>query len=251
MIIGAQLFTLRDFTQTIKDFEATMQKIAEIGYTTAQLSAAGAIGEKNARACAEKYGIDIVVTHTNPERILHDTSYVIEEHKVLGANYVGIGSMPMRYRSSKAAGFEQFVADFTPAARTIKEAGMRLVYHNHAFEFELFGGKLGMDIILEGLEDAQFLPDTFWIQAGGADVVQYLRKYAGRIDCVHFKDYGIKNNERIMAPVMEGNLNWPAIFDACKESGVKWAFVEQDDCYGENPFDCMKRSYDNLKKVLG
>ena len=250
MIIGAQMFTLREFTQTIKSFDEAMKKVAEIGYTAAQISAVGAIGERNIRNTADKYGISLIVTHTNPDRILHDTSYVIEEHKVMGAKFIGMGSMPNRYRANRA-GYDKFVADYAPVAKQIKAAGLQFVYHNHAFEFELFDGKLGMDIILEGIEDAQFMPDTFWIQAGGADVVEYIRKYAGRIECVHFKDFGIKNNERIMTPVMEGNLNWPAIFEVCKEGGAKWAFVEQDNCYDVNPFECMKISYDNLKKALG
>lgn len=25
--------------------------------------------------------------------------------------------------------------------------------------------------------------------------------------------------------------------------------VEQDDCYGESAFDCLKRSYDNVRKM--
>lgn len=249
MIIGAQLYTLRDFTQTIKDFDTTVKRCAEMGYTVAQISKVGAIGEKNIRAIADKYGVKLVVTHTDPARILHDTPYVIEEHQVMGANYIGIGAMPMHYRGC-SAGFERFIEDYAPVARQIKEAGLFLVYHNHAFEFELFDGKLGMDMILEGMPDAQFMPDTFWVQAGGVDVAEYLRRYAGRIDCVHFKDFGIKGGERIMTPVMEGNLNWPGIFAACKEGGTKWALVEQDTCYDDDPFECMKISYDNLRREL-
>ncbi|MDR2569543.1 MAG: hypothetical protein LBD23_04495 [Oscillospiraceae bacterium] len=44
---------------------------------------------------------------------------------------------------------------------------------------------------------------------------------------------------------MEGNLNWPGIIDAAKFAGVKSAMVEQDDCYGTDPFDCLRTSYEN------
>jgi len=53
---------------------------------------------------------------------------------------------------------------------------------------------------------------------------------------------------QMMSPVLEGNLNWRAIFDACVEAEVKFAFVEQDDCYGIDPFDCLETSYINLAK---
>ena len=51
---------------------------------------------------------------------------------------------------------------------------------------------------------------------------------------------------RVMAPVMEGNLNFSAIFHALEASNCKYMLVEQDDCYGESPFDCLKTSYENL-----
>ena len=49
-----------------------------------------------------------------------------------------------------------------------------------------------------------------------------------------------------MAPVMEGNRNFSAIFHALEASNCKYMLVEQDDCYGESPFDCLKTSYENL-----
>ena len=36
---GAQLYTVRSYTQTIEDFTCTIQKIADIGYKAVQLSA--------------------------------------------------------------------------------------------------------------------------------------------------------------------------------------------------------------------
>ena len=33
---------------------------------------------------------------------------------------------------------------------------------------------------------------------------------------------------------------------AAEKAGTKYAFVEQDDCFGEDPFDCLKKSYDFL-----
>ena len=50
-----------------------------------------------------------------------------------------------------------------------------------------------------------------------------------------------------MAVVGEGNLNFERIFEEAKKAGTKYMLVEQDNCYGENPFDCLKRSYENLK----
>ena len=50
-----------------------------------------------------------------------------------------------------------------------------------------------------------------------------------------------------MAVVGEGNMNFDGIIKASVDNGVEYALVEQDNCYGEDPFDCLKRSYEYLK----
>ena len=50
-----------------------------------------------------------------------------------------------------------------------------------------------------------------------------------------------------MAVVGEGNLNFDRIFEKAQVADVRYMLVEQDDCGGEDPFDCLKRSYDHLR----
>ena len=38
MELGAQLYTVRAFTQTLADFAETLKKVADIGYRTVQVS---------------------------------------------------------------------------------------------------------------------------------------------------------------------------------------------------------------------
>ena len=38
MRIGAQLYTVREFCATLEDFAETIKKVADIGYTTVQVS---------------------------------------------------------------------------------------------------------------------------------------------------------------------------------------------------------------------
>jgi sugar phosphate isomerase/epimerase len=91
--------------------------------------------------------------------------------------------------------------------------------------------------------------DTYWITHGGGDPVQWINRVAGRLPCVHLKDMAISTKrEQFMAEVGEGNLNWPAILDACRKSGVKWYIVEQDVCY-RDPFESLEISLKNLKQM--
>ena len=248
MKIGAQLYTVREFTQNEKDFAETIGKVAQIGYKCVQISAVGP--SVTARAAADicaGYGLGIVVTHTDPARIKDETDAVIESHKIMGAGYVGIGSMPPQYRGG-ADGVRRFISEYRPVSAKLRDAGIKLMYHNHDFEYEKWEGKNIMDWLAEGFapDELGFILDTYWVQAAGADPVQWLTKLSGRVDVIHFKDMSMSGGERRMCEIMEGNLNWDAIYGACEKAGVKWAMVEQDDCYGADPFGCLRVSYENI-----
>jgi len=254
MTIGAQLYTVRKFTQTESDFDESMRKISGMGYTCVQVSAVGDIPAKRLRSICDARNIKIVITHTDPDRVLNDTENVIAEHRVLGADYIGIGGLPSRYRSGAAA-VDNFAADYLPAARKIADAGMKFMYHNHHFEFEKVGGGLIIDRIAAGFppELMGIILDTYWVQAGGADPAHWLEKFSGRVEAIHFKDMAIVKDEngnaaQAMCPILEGNLNWTAIFGACERAGVLYSFIEQDDCYGEDPFGCLELSLRNLNR---
>ena len=49
-----------------------------------------------------------------------------------------------------------------------------------------------------------------------------------------------------MAAIGKGNMNYAEILKACDDAGVYCAFVEQDNCYDEDPFDCLRQSYNWL-----
>ena len=71
----------------------------------------------------------------------------------------------------------------------------------------------------------------------------------GRSPVVHLKDMVIQGDrEQVMAEVGEGNLNWPAILDACRVAGAEVYAVEQDICQ-RDPFESLAISYQNLRAM--
>jgi len=249
--VGAQLYTVRDKMRKPKHIEATLTRVAEIGYEYVQLS--GFDYELVwMRALCDRLGLKIRLTHvrgiTNP--ILNDPEGLIEEHRILGCPYIGLGGMPGQYRC--AGGGRQFVEDYTPSMKKFAEAGLKFQYHNHAWEFIKYGGKTLFDELVEASDPALmgFTLDTYWVQAGGVDVVDLIRKLKGRIDVCHYKDMSIhKDKEQRMAAIGSGNLNWPGIIAAFEDIGTKYAFVEQDDCYGEDSLDELEKSFQFLQGI--
>lgn len=251
MEIGAQLYTLRNYIQTEKDIELSLNKVAEIGYKTVQVSAMGKIDPKKLKGICDGLGLKIVLTHTAPDRIMNETEKVIEEHDILGCKYIGIGMMPEKYRDS--VWLPQFTADYMPAAEKTAKSGKLLMYHNHAFEFTKFGGKRVIESLMEDFspELLGFTLDTYWVQFAGADCLEWIDRLSDRIPCVHLKDMGISADgwKNKMAPVGEGNMNFEAIMQKLELYGnTEYALVEQDTCE-ESPFVCLEKSFKNIKAM--
>ena len=250
MVLGAQLYTVREFTQTEKDIEMTFKRIAEIGFKCIQVSGMGAIPAERVREIADKNGLEIVITHTNQERIKNDTLAVIKEHQIMGCKHIGLGSLG--FTPSGADDYYKFIKDYDEAARLIQKNGMRLHYHNHSFEFQKYGDKTGFDILMNETEPALwgFILDTYWVQVGGKNPVEVIEALKGRIDAIHFKDLAIVNDKQCMTEVMEGNLNWGKIIEACENTGISYALIEQDINWTFGAFESLETSYRNLTQYF-
>lgn len=252
MKTGAQLYTVRAYTQNERDFARSMKKIAEMGYKTVQISAIGKeIRPERVREICDAEGLEIVLTHSDVNRILYDTERLIAEHDVLGCKYIGLGAMPDKYRTPEW--LAHFADDFKEPAKKIAAAGKLMMYHNHNFEFRKFHAegaaqeKRMIEYLMEWFapDELGFTLDTYWVQAAGADVCQWIRLLGDRIPCVHLKDMAMTAEGPVMAPVMEGNLNFDGILKELERTDCEYLLVEQDVCQG-SPFDCLKTSYDNL-----
>lgn len=248
MIIGAQGFTIRNFAQTEEQLRETAKKLHDIGFHTLQVSAFGDIDAKIIREICDENGLEIIVTHTPPQQILKDTEAVIERHRILGAKHVGIGMMPQTYAHS-LSGVRQFLADFSSAADKLHAAGMKLHYHNHGFEFEKCEGKCLLDVMQDETDPEKwgFILDVYWTQFGGRSPQKQIERMRGRIDVLHLKDMKMKEHEQRTAAVMDGNMDFEAILAAAAAAGIPYAMIEQDECYGLDPFDELALSVKNLK----
>lgn len=249
--LAAQLYTLRQFLKTPEDIAETLKKVKEIGYRAVQVSGIGPIEAKALKELADEHGLTICATHISYDDLLHHMDAVIEKHHAWGCKYVGLGSLPPEYRND-AAGYQAFAKQASEFGRQLKEAGLKFIYHNHDFEFAKYDGKTGMEILFEESdpETVDFELDVYWVQAGGADPIEWIRKAAGRMKVVHLKDMVVTQHRNPrFAEVGEGNMNFKGIIAACEDIGVEWGAVEQDDCYERNPFESLKISFDNLQQM--
>lgn len=246
MKIGAQFYTIRDFCQTCNDFAESLKKIADIGYKTVQISGTCGYDAAWLKKELDKNGLQCVVTHTPADRLEKEPKAVAAEHSVFDCKYIGLGYYG--FNDAEGRNVEDFVKRYKPTAKILKENGKYFMFHNHEAEFKKDNGVLILDRLAQEFspEEMGFILDTYWIQRGGGDPAEWIKKLSGRVPCIHLKDYAYGAK---MAVVGEGNINFDRVFENAKSSGVEFLLVEQDDCNGENPFDCLKRSYEYLSSA--
>lgn len=247
--IAAQLYTLRDFTHTAKDFESTARRVRDIGYEAVQVSAVGALdsGELSAaevRAVLDANGLACIATHRPFEVLARDTDAEIALHTALGCNFAVIPILPLDYLRDGADGYERFCDDAQPVIDRLLHAGIRFGVHNHAHEFErVRGGRTLYSLLIDrGGSDMLFEVDVYWAAHAGVNPAKLLTELRGTVPVIHAKDREVVAKEGpVFAPVGEGNLDWDGIIAAGESSGVEWYAVEQDVCR-RDPFDCLRSS---------
>ncbi len=252
MILGAQFYTLRDFCTDLQGLDESMKKVADIGFKSIQLSG---VCDYEGEWVAEKikeYGLTVDITHTPAAKIVEDTENVIKLHDAMNCKCIGLGYSEL-VRTPES--IEEFYNTMKPAIKKISESGHKFMYHNHHYEFAKCGDKTALELLCEKFtpDECGITLDTFWVQTAGGDPAAWIRKLKGRLDRVHFKDmvFSLEDKKSIIAPIGEGNMNYDAIIEACLASDVEIGYVELDDCHGDDPFDCMKRSYHYLTSRYG
>jgi len=244
-VVALQMYTLRK--EVAEDLVGTLERVAEIGYPAIQVGGLPQPPEA-IRKVMDDLGLKVAGTHIDLARMENEFDKVVDEVKALGTEWVVVPYLPEERRRS-GDDWRTLGKILTRIGARLKGEGLRLAYHNHAFEFQTFDGKYGYDILFESadLDVVQTEIDTYWVQYGGADPVAYLKWFAGHIQIVHFKDMGA-GEDRPMVPVGEGILDWPAIIEACKSGGTEWICIEQDECAPLEPFEAARVSLENCRK---
>jgi sugar phosphate isomerase/epimerase len=126
------------------------------------------------------------------------------------------------------------------------------------FEFEKFGvkngkgGQMFLDLLFRNT-NPKFLQaelDLGWVSRGNESPVEWILKMRNRLDQVHLKDWGVKDDRPVWRAIGEGGIDWVAVFKACKKAGTKHYIVEQDSCPITNdPFLSLAVSRANIRAM--
>lgn len=251
---GLNLFSVRSLLKTEGDFLSVAEKLKSQGYSFLQFSGASFPAEVIRRVSAES-GMPVVLTHMPLDAIVNDTQRLMEEHALYGCRNIGLGMMPLEILKDEKK-CKDTIAALDRAGERMERNGFRFFYHHHHFEFLRYGGETVFDYMIGTAPHINFTADTYWLQYGGADVCAYLNKLAGRIGCVHLKDYRVEvkadgSLAPAFAPVGDGSLDFHTIVNVAEKAGTEYFLVEQDNAVDyPDPLGQTARSAAYLKKEI-
>jgi len=244
--ISVQLYTLRKDCE--KDFPGTLRKVASLGFGAVEFAGLYGHSAEEIRQVLNEAKLRATGCHVGLPDLQKNFDQIQTDYvTTLGCDYVIVPSGPRKFDDGGKT-WRKFCEDMRAMTRQCREAGIKLGYHNHSFEFEnTVDGKPAYDIMFH--EDPANSPvaemDICWVANGKHDPVNELRRLKNRVRLLHVKDLNPGPPGRD-ADVGTGVIQWNAVYKAAHEAGVKWLIVERDHP-DASAFDSISNSLKYLK----
>lgn len=222
-----QLYTVRD--RLAADLPGTLAQISRIGYRHVEMAGTQGRSPKEYKSLLCEFGLTAISAHVPIEKIIGKPEAAADYARACELEYLVIPWAGGEAFSTKQAWLE-LARRIDTAGATLRRAGIRLCYHNHAHEFQPVEGAMAHDILFENTDPEHLAVqlDSCWAAVAGMDVLALLRKYTGRVPLLHVKDYK-PGAPPTLTEVGNGCMPWQAILPAAAKAGVAWYILEQDD----------------------
>ena len=249
-LIAVQLYSLRHVSECFADIAAAA---AAAGYEGVELIFLPDYTGEEAKAVLDGHGLQAVSAHVPYDALVEDFAGTVAFQRAVGNDCLILpGPAPEVRAAASGEAWRAFGQRLNDLGRRCRGEGMRLGYHNHAFEMEEYEGVRAIDWLLGNAEAENLFwePDLAWIADGGASPLELVRRYAGRCLRIHAKDLapeGENGDQMGLADVGYGTLDWAALLPACRAAGAECYVVEHD--LPKDPVASVRRSREFLESA--
>lgn len=243
--LAVQLYTLR--ARLAEDLDGTLTALAATGAQTVELAGLYTRSPQAMRSALDAAGLTACSAHVPLTRVEAEPGVVLDELDVLGIGTLVVPSVPA---PADAAAADVLTARLMAATEMATRAGLRVLYHNHDFEFLALedGSDLWRRLTAEGVPWG-LEPDAGWLRVAGHDPVTVLSGLGSRFPLVHAKDVRPSGPAWHDVPAGDGVLDLPAIAAVAEAAGTEYLVVEMDNPSPDAIGD-VARSLDAMRRVL-
>jgi sugar phosphate isomerase/epimerase len=241
---GIQVSSLKPLLQNERQVREAFARMCALGCKTVQLQwihptvPIGTIAQT-----LKEYQMRSVSVQDFYEVILENFDYYVQLNAVTGGKWLCVSRIPDRLKS--AAGLDAFIVELRDMQRRLDSFGQTLCFHPVTADFTAIPGMNAVDYLTKHMPELEVCLDLYHLNRCCSNMPGYIRRFAERICMVHFKD----SKAGVLVPAGQGDTNWSGVVRACLDSGVPYAFVEQES-WNKDPYLCLKEAMDWLDNEI-
>jgi sugar phosphate isomerase/epimerase len=246
--ISFQLYSARKFPP----LEAQLEALAAIGFDAVEPYRGNFDNDAAGfRKKLDAVGLACPTAHLPIDLLDSDRKAFIAIAQALGLETAILPYLVADQRPKDASGWTALAARLTEHAAVLAEAGLKLAWHNHDFEFHaLPDGTRPIDYLI-GAPGVRFEADIGWIVRAGCSPKTEIERFSGKIAAFHVKDTAPQEvtADDGWTDIGAGTIDWKELWPTIAASGTNLLVLEHD-----NPSDWRAfaaRSYRFLTGLTG
>ncbi|MEE4174204.1 MAG: sugar phosphate isomerase/epimerase [Xanthomonadales bacterium] len=221
---GIQLYTLRG--SMAENADATLTAVAAMGYGAVEFAGLHGNSARALRSRLDDLGLDAPAGHVDPHALKADPGPLIEDAVTLGHRYLVVAWLAEEFRQT-ADDYRGWADVLNRAGEAAKDAGIRMAYHNHEFEFETLDGEMPQRILLAETDPSlvDFELDFYWVTKAELEIADVLAWAPERFTLAHIKDMDTEGN---ITDVGTGTIDFAGLLNSEHGRHIIHPFVEHD-----------------------
>ena len=230
---GIQISSLKPLLTTAEEVGAAFAKMAALGCRYGQIQwIAPAVPIDTIAAAMKENAMESLGTQDFYTAVEADLEYYVNLNAATGGKWLTVSRIPERCKSPE--GLDVFACELEALQAKLTPLGQAVCLHPVTADFTAVPGMNAVEYLLHKLPWLPLCLDLFHLEKNCDDMPGFIRRYAGRIPMVHFKDHiGGK-----LVPAGTGQVNWDGVVRACVDAAVGYGLAEQENWEGD-PYDCL------------
>ena len=233
MKTGIQISSLKPLLKTPEEVTLAFKKMAALGCRYGQLQWIDpAVPIDHITAVMQANAMESLGTQDFYVSVMENLEYYANLNTATGGIWLTVSRIPDRCKSPE--GLDIFAQELTDLRDRLEPLGQRVCLHPVTADYTAVPGMHAVEYLLEKLPWLELCLDLFHLDKNCGDMPAFIRRYAGRIPMVHFKDH----RDGILVPAGQGQVRWDGVVRACREAGVAYGLAEQES-WDADPYDCL------------
>lgn len=244
MKTGIQVSSVKPLLLTAEQVRTAFDRMAALGCRYVQLQWLDpAVSAEEIAAALAGSGMQSLGVQDFYTAVAENFEYYVNLNAATGGTDLTVSRIPEHLKSP--SGLDAFAAELSEMQARLASFGQTLSFHPVTADFQAVPGMDPVAYLMEKLPWLELCLDLYHLNRNCPDMPAFLRRYAGRIPMVHFKD---ADETGKLVPAGSGTVRWEGIMEACRDAGVEYGLAEQET-WEDDPYRCLGQALQWLRSL--